>query len=283
MNNIQIYYLSGTGNSLHAAKELHKRLPGSDLSPIAGAAKNETPKTTAQSVGFVFPIHYFTMPRLVSDFIAKLDLSAVQYIFAIGTRSGTPCNAFHDIDKILKKKGKKLDAAFMLNMGDNNMRFKSYIAPTAEKLAELENAATAKLDTIQSIIMNRKPSREEDTDIIHKMSPVFVKVMFVLTPAITKKERTVFFCDGKCAGCGTCAQVCPAGKIKITDGKPVWQKETPCCACFACINYCPQKAVQIKSISGMKSYTGIHERYHHPAVTACDIAEQNNNSKNKEI
>lgn len=274
MNDIQIYYLSGTGNSLHAAKELQKRIPGSYLSPIVSGTKNEAPKTTAEAIGFVFPIHYFTMPRIVSDFITKLDLTAAHYIFAIGTRGGTPCNAYSDIDKILKKKSKKLDAAFLLNMGDNNMRFKSYAAPTAEKLTELENVAMAKLDAIRSTIINREPGREEDTDIVHHISPALVKVMSVLTPLLTKKERTVFFCDEKCTGCGTCTQVCPVSKIKMTDGKPVWRKETPCCACFACINYCPKKAVQIKSMPAMKSYTGIHERYHHPAVTARDIAEQ---------
>lgn len=274
MNKIQIYYLSGTGNSLHVAKELHKRIPDSELSPIAGDIHNEALKTTAEAVGFVFPVHYFTVPMVVSDFIKKLDLSTSQYIFAIGTRGGTPCNAFDDMAKILKKKGKKLDASFLINMADNNMRFKSYVAPTPEKLSMLENAAMAKLDSIQSIIMNRESSREEDTDIVHHISPALLKVMSVLTPLLTKKERTVFFCDEKCRGCGTCKQVCLANKINMIDGKPIWQKEITCYACFACINYCPQKAVQIKSMPAMKSYTDIHERYHHPTITARDIAEQ---------
>jgi hypothetical protein len=32
--NAEIYYFSGTGNSLHVAKELQTRLPGARLAPI---------------------------------------------------------------------------------------------------------------------------------------------------------------------------------------------------------------------------------------------------------
>lgn len=275
MSKVQIYYLSGTGNSLHAARELQKRIPGAELSPIASLVDEQSPKAAAQTVGFVFPIHYFTLPRVVGDFMNKLDLSAAQYLFAIGTRSGTPCNVFKDIDKILQKKGRKLDAAFLINMGDNNPRFKSFVDPAPEKIAELESMVMEELDSIQSIVSKRERSIKEDTTVLHPTSPALLNTMGVLTPLLTKKERTVFFNDDKCMGCGTCGRVCLSGKVKMNEeGKPVWQKGTPCYACFACINYCPMHAVQIKSMISLKSYTDSHDRYHHPEVTANDIAEQ---------
>lgn len=274
MSNVELFYFSGTGNSLHVAKELQKRIPESVLSSIAAKASSETPKTNADVVGFVFPVHYLTLPRIVIDFITKLDLSATQYIFAIGTRGGTPSNALQDMDKLLKRKGKKLDAAFLLNMGENDMKFKGYVTPTPEKIAELESAVLDRLGTIERVIRNREPSREEDTQILHPFSPVLLKFMSVLTPLITKKERTEFFSDEKCTGCGTCAKVCLTNKIKMADNKPLWRKEMPCYACFACINYCPVQAVQVKSTPALKSYTSVQGRYHHPAVTANEIAEQ---------
>ena len=105
MSSVEIFYFSGTGNSLHIAKELQNRVPDTVLLPIAGMTDNAR-KTNAQAVGFVFPVHYLTLPGVVIDFITKLDLSAAQYVFAIGTRGGTPSNAFLDMDKLLKKKGK---------------------------------------------------------------------------------------------------------------------------------------------------------------------------------
>ncbi|HQE93577.1 MAG TPA: hypothetical protein PLH19_12095 [Anaerolineae bacterium] len=37
----QIYYFSGTGNSLHVARELEKRLPETSLVPIISVLKDE--------------------------------------------------------------------------------------------------------------------------------------------------------------------------------------------------------------------------------------------------
>lgn len=54
----EIYYLSGTGNSLHVAKELKKIIPDTELIPLAGIKNKESMKTEAEAVGFVFPIHF---------------------------------------------------------------------------------------------------------------------------------------------------------------------------------------------------------------------------------
>lgn len=85
----EIYYFSGTGNSLHVARELHKRIPGSDLIPILSLLNNDTIKTNGDTIGFVFPVYFLTIPMPVSDFLHKLDLTSARYIFAIGTRGGS--------------------------------------------------------------------------------------------------------------------------------------------------------------------------------------------------
>lgn len=63
----EIYYFSGTGNSLYVARELQKRIPDSTLVPIAAllnacskvkVGEDERDKkieTTADTIGFVFP------------------------------------------------------------------------------------------------------------------------------------------------------------------------------------------------------------------------------------
>jgi MinD superfamily P-loop ATPase len=84
-----------------------------------------------------------------------------------------------------------------------------------------------------------------------------------------------FYGDSKCTGCGVCEKVCPINRIEITDQKPKWKKEIKCYGCFACINFCPQQAIQIESrFPFFRSRTEINARYHHPAVTYKDIAEQ---------
>jgi hypothetical protein len=42
---MELYYFSGTGNSLHVARELAARFPGASLVPIIGVLEDKGPKT----------------------------------------------------------------------------------------------------------------------------------------------------------------------------------------------------------------------------------------------
>ena len=106
MGEIEIYYFSGTGNSLHIARELQKRIPEIDLIPIVNLLDKDTIETNAETAGFAFPVHRMTIPIPVKKFLKKLDLKSASYIFAIATRAGTQHIAFSEIDDILKKKAK---------------------------------------------------------------------------------------------------------------------------------------------------------------------------------
>ena len=70
----EIYYFSGTGNSLHVAKELQKRIPETELIPIVSLLDKDVIKTSGQTVGFVFPVHALTIPVAVKKFLRKIDL-----------------------------------------------------------------------------------------------------------------------------------------------------------------------------------------------------------------
>jgi len=57
-------------------------------------------ETSAEVVGFVFPIHFMTAPSIMMNTFKKLDLKSAQYIFVIVTRYGTPCTVmFNKIEK----------------------------------------------------------------------------------------------------------------------------------------------------------------------------------------
>ena len=51
-----------------------------------------------------------------------------------------------------------------------------------------------------------------------------------------------FFATDKCVACGKCEKLCPLNNIKITDQKPVWDKN--CTHCMACIGNCPTDAIE---------------------------------------
>jgi ferredoxin len=274
MGKIEIYYFSGTGNSLHVAKELKKRFSEASLIPIVKLLNKDRIETNAETVGFVFPIHFANAPAPVIKFLKKLELKLAQYIFAVATRAGSQHRAFIEIENILKRKNKTLDAFFTLNMADNDPKFEAWHPATPEELEKIESEVQKKLDTIQKIILNKEKSREKDTEFIVP-TPAF-SILSQLLPILNRMQHVEFYSDSKCAGCGTCEKVCLSGKVKIVDGKPIWQKDVQCFFCYACLNFCPKQAIQIRSTHLLKSHTQENERYSHPYATVNDIAEQKN-------
>ncbi|MFL7793598.1 MAG: EFR1 family ferrodoxin, partial [Anaerolineae bacterium] len=252
----EIYYFSGTGNSLHVARELQERIPEASLVPIVSLLERESVETHAETVGFVFPQYATTVPKVVAKVLKKLDLTSAGYLFAIATRGGTACNAFADVDKLLNKKGRRLDSYFVLTMPSSSEplveTFSEYI--TEERVARLESEMRARLDAIQIVIAAQEVNREEDLsgldvpppDIIKPIMPLIKVLEPILLPLGKLAESSFgFYFDAKCTGCGLCEKVCLAQKIKLVDGGPVWQKEVKCFGCFACLNYCPEQAIQV--------------------------------------
>ncbi|MBN1584290.1 MAG: EFR1 family ferrodoxin [Anaerolineae bacterium] len=84
----EIYYFSGTGNSLHVARELQKRIPEARLVPIVALVDRKSVIAHGETVGFVFPHYASTLPKVVHRFIEKLDLESARCLFAIATRGG---------------------------------------------------------------------------------------------------------------------------------------------------------------------------------------------------
>ncbi len=264
MNKITLYYFSGTGNSLHVARGIAKYLPDLEMIPIISLSSLEEIKTESEIVGFVFPIHLSTIPIFILDFIKKIDFSNTSYIFAAASRAGTQHSAFYQIDKILKTKGKKLNAAASFNLPSNDPKF-SFKALTPEEDAANEKNLQQEIILFTDRIKNKQDLMEEDQKYTIKVP--LVKALFGLVKLLDGLSQQ-FYTDNKCTGCQVCAEVCPAGKIIMRDGKPLWQKDIKCLKCYACLNFCPHQAVQIKG------YTEGKGRYSHPFATKEDIAAQ---------
>ena len=83
---MEIYYFSGTGNSLHVTRELSRSFPDSSLIPIMGLLNAKKIESKADTVGLVFPIHAFTFPWPVKCFLERVNFEKPSYKFAIATR-----------------------------------------------------------------------------------------------------------------------------------------------------------------------------------------------------
>jgi flavodoxin len=156
----EIYSFSGTGNSLHVARELQKRLPDAALVPILNLEGQGSPRTSAETVGFVFPHYASSLPKVVRAFIEKLDLASATYLFAIATRGGTKTWAFVELDEILREKERWLDSHWAITMaGGNDALVKGYADQiNEERIERLEAAMLSRLDSICRIVVDRESS-----------------------------------------------------------------------------------------------------------------------------
>lgn len=276
---IDIYFYSGTGNSLFVARELQQRLPDSRLLPIAYQLRQGPARCEAEVLGLVFPLHGLTLPVPVTRFLRGLDPGKARYIFAIVTRGGSVCYAFEKLERLLKKKKRELDASFIITMFNNDPKLAAFQEVDAEEVALMEKSVAERLDAIKEVILKRAPYQESTEGVSFRLIQplrfimerlVLLGMMFVAVDG----GKNYFYAEDGCTGCGTCARVCPSGKISMVDNTPVWQKKVKCHFCYACLNFCPEKVVQIKSQWFMKSHTPEHGRYSHPWAGAKDIAEQ---------
>lgn len=263
----EIYYFSGTGNSLHVAEELKKRLPKSTLIPIVRTLKNEPIETQAPTIGIVFPIHAFTLPWVVKQFLQKICVKSASYIFAIATRECFS-TVFKEIDSILALQGKTLNAYLSFEMPQTYLpMFQIY---SQEKILQVESQMIEKVESFKDIILKKEISRPKDSRVAYPFSHILYPI---ITSWYQKKRfpsmENLFYSEATCISCGTCEKICLSDRIKLVDKKPIWKNDIKCKFCFACIHFCPVNAIQIRE----RNTTG-KGRYHHPEVSIKDISNQ---------
>jgi hypothetical protein len=107
-----IYFYSGTGNSLWTARRLAEELGGA-VHPIS---KNEAVATGDQggAVGLVFPVHIWGVPRKVLRFLDTLPVDPSKYYFAVAVNGGQVAATLLQLRKVMAGKGIALSAGYDL-------------------------------------------------------------------------------------------------------------------------------------------------------------------------
>ena len=283
----EVYYFSGTGNSLAVARDIAVKING-DLIPIASVVDQESIRTDAEMVGIVFPVYYVglrNLPLIVQRFAMKLENIDAKYIFAVCTYGGGSGPTLKLLDGILRSRGGRLAAGFGVQMPQN-----AFDKPFENREKLVTAWKRKKLEAICEHVNAKRPGRLDTDGPVSRLVITFlVSIMgislfrpFFIRPIYRSAgcpadlnlpfaevmpllDRS-YHVDGNCSGCGICTKVCPVHNIKMVDGKPAWQHH--CENCLACINWCPQKAIH--------GYAELpnRRRYHHPGVKLADMTRQ---------
>ena len=237
-----IFYFSGTGNSLYAAKKIGQHNKESLIS-IASAmnSKDECYEYTLKDnevIGFVYPVYSWAPPKMVLEFIQKLKFNNYKnnYIFTVATCGGNIGNTIKVLDDSLKKKSLSLKSGFSIQMPSNYMVIGDVDTKEVEQKKLL--SADKDLNRINKVIEERKEGVYElEKGPMPGVLTSFINHLFNKHGINTKK----FYANDKCNGCGICESVCNCKSIKLQE-KPIWGYK--CSQCLACVNLCPTKAIQ---------------------------------------
>jgi ferredoxin len=252
-----LYFYTGTGNSLWAARKIGSLLNPAHLIPISRHPKASF-RCTSQCIGLVFPVHIWGLPPPVVDFVSRLKTDPGSYLFAVAVNAGQVAATLLQLQELLRTNHLRLSSGFSLELPSNYIVWRG--AVSVEKQRKIFEAATQKMESIASIVRLREERPPEKGPFWQ--NPFFSWTYRKTFPHISKMDKS-FSVDEKCNACGICARICPAQNIHLTGEKPFWQHR--CEQCFACIQWCPEEAIQHGKNTKNK------KRYHHPEISLKDM------------
>lgn len=248
-----IFYFSQSGNSLYVAKRSSEIIGDVTLISIPEAIYNNQYKYyDYERIGFILPLYFMSMPRMVEEFISKVEIPKASYIFSIVTRAITKGRIINHIDTLLNKKGTKITYGEYITFPDSYIKWAG--APKEKTLLKVFQQAESHIDLIANRILNGDTYKEKEGFILKLGSLVVYTIWKSRLKSIDKNFKVNNFC----IGCGICEETCPAKNIKLENGKPIWL--SGCEDCMACVQHCPKKAIYFNSRTIKK------KRYKNPNI-----------------
>lgn len=231
-----VFYFTGTGNSLYAAKMLDD-----EIVSIPQIVNSENLVFQSDKIGIVCPVYGHEMPGMVKEFLCKAVFHT-DYLYLVLTYGNRHADAVELAAKALEHTGKRASYITTLLMVDNFLP-----AFDMEEQVKLNKDVDKQIADIQADIATRKQKYQNVTDKDRLAHKGYLEL-------VHHQPETVWadfdFTD-ECVGCAICAKVCPVGCIHIKEQKAI-RTDMSCQACYACVHACPKAAIHVKTIMGFQ-------------------------------
>ena len=242
-----ILYYTGTGNSLALARILGEEIGEKPL-PLAKCLEEHMWPVEDEALYLVMPVYFWGVPHLVEEFLkeAKIESEYIALILTMGSSTGY---AMRDVESLLARQGKHLDATVAVRMPDNYVL--AFNPPTEDKAEVIRTEGETHFRTLVPRLAKREHFIED--------KPGFGRFLYPLVRRFYENGRSTakFYAKKNCIGCENCSHVCGVHAIEIREERPVWVKET-CEHCLACIHQCPVRAIEYGRMTKRR------RRYVHP-------------------
>lgn len=258
-----LFYFSGTGNTRWAAIRLasstHERLI--DIAEEMRQLKISGAKATepfilkeGERLGFVFPVHGWRVPRLVREYLSRLQVSPVStghhFVYAVCTAGDSIGKTIENLNESIANNASlnslgihQVDSAYSLIMPESYVGLPFMDVDSKEKELHKKFKASSELDGITEEIFNCKPGISR---LVKGPIPwFFTKIVGGFFEHVLITDKRFHVTEDKCVKCGICANVCPVEDIDGGKGKmPQWLHHADCLTCFCCYHHCPHHAIE---------------------------------------
>lgn len=236
----RIYYFTGTGNSMRAARVIAERLGNTEIVSMRADPSDYSAKD-CEIVGFLYPVYHWTMPAPAVSFVEKLDINPKAYVFAVVMPSFVCGMACEKLAEILDRKGIRLQYGNIVNSVANYVIVYPPFPSPRLRVPKTEKKLKKIAEDIHSWKTRAYPRASK---LIKRKSER------VMTPylELQKYADNPFTISEDCISCGLCSRVCPCHNIVLNGGTPTFQHH--CANCMACVVSCPKRAIGYEITEG---------------------------------
>lgn len=236
-----IFFFSGTGNSRWVAETVAREFNETLVYIPDALRKGEYSYTLQQDekLGFIFPCYAWGVPVFISEFISKLQISHVDYLYYIATCGDDTGLLRQEFTRLVESKGWECNLAYEIMMPESYVNLPGFDVDPKDKEQRKIVGARQKLQSAIGDITDRRHG------CFHTLPGIFPWTKSIVLGGVFHRwlmTPKYFHTNGQCIGCGECVEQCPMHNIKLTDGRPEWG--TACVICMRCYHSCVAHAIE---------------------------------------
>ncbi len=234
---IDLYYFSGTGNTLFVVKVMRNFFVKQGLNVNLFHLEKSDPLkiNPAHTIGLAFPVAVQSTYPLVWQFIRQLPQAKGTTVFMVDTLAGFSGGMVGPLKRILKKKGYHPLAAKEIIMPNNFLRKKIDSVKIEKKISR----AMEKAEKFAQALFEGKGRWWR--------VPLFSDLLYLFSISrwpwnYMRKSLPLKSDQTKCTKCGLCVRLCPIENISL----PEYPRFADSCQlCMRCFSFCPTGAITI--------------------------------------